>query len=320
MRLLFMGTPVFALPALERLVAQGHEVTVVTQPDRPAGRGHRLQPPPVKERALQLGLRVLQPETLRDPAVQSELAALAPEAGAVVAYGRLIPPALLSLPPLGFLNVHPSLLPRYRGAAPIQRALMDGCTETGVTILYLTQELDAGDIILQERVPVGPDEDAGSLHDRLAQLGAELLAEALHLAARGEAPRIPQDPALATYAEKIGPNDQAIAWERPARVIHNQVRALSPQPGAFCQAPTGLLKVWRTAVGDDGAVADADPGTILAVDARQGLLVATGQGTLWLREVQPAGRRRLAASDYVNGARLRPGDRLRSGEVAAGGD
>ncbi len=278
---------------------------MVTQPDRPAGRGRKLTPPPVAVRARELGLRVLQPERLRD--VQGELAGLAPEVGVVVAYGRLIPRWLLDLPKHGVLNVHPSLLPRYRGASPIPHAILNGDPQTGVTVIRLVEELDAGPILAQERVPIGPQDTAGQLEARLAQVAADLVLRTLEALERGTGTPQPQDEALATYCGKLRKEDGRIRWEEPAVRIERHIRAMDPWPGAFTTRKGQLLKVWRArVVGGEGS---GRPGEVVRV-TREGFVVATGEGTLEVLEVQPSGGRRMSAADYVRGYRIQPGEVL----------
>jgi methionyl-tRNA formyltransferase len=304
-RVIFLGTPAFAVPSLRALAASTSLVAVITRPDRPAGRGRKLTPPPVAVAARKLGLPVLQPERLRDPAVLVDLGALRPDLLVTVAYGRLIPQAVLALPPLGGINLHPSLLPAYRGASPIAAAIRDGATVTGVTIMYLASELDAGDIILQREVPIRPDESAGELEDRLAHEGAALLAEAVRLIARGEAPRRPQDHAKATYAGKITKEDGKIHWNLPAHDIVNLVRAMNPWPSAYTVWRGSLLKVWRALLGEGSG----PPGEVLVAN-EDGITVACGTGTVVLVEVQPEGGRRMTAGEFIRGHRVRPGDRF----------
>lgn len=309
MRILFMGTPQFAVPHLHQLAEAGHElIGVVTRPDRPAGRGHRLQPPPVKLTATELGLPVYQPERLNEPAFRELVSGLAPDCICVVAYGAFLPAWLLELPPGGCVNVHPSLLPKYRGAAPIQRAIFNGDTETGVSTMYMSEEMDAGDVILQERVPIGRDDDSGTLHDRLAHIGARLLVQTVDLIAEGKAPRQPQDESQVTFAPKIEAEDERIDWTQPAKAIDAQVRALRPRPGAYTYYEGRRLKVWRT---QPVALQPAEgrPGQIVAVSG-EGFTVATGDGMLDVLEVQPENGKRLAASAFVNGYRLSVGSGL----------
>lgn len=311
MRIVFMGTPDFAVPSLEALLGAGHELAlVVTQPDRPRGRGRpQPQPPPVKRRAQAHGLPVFQPARVRRPDAIETIRATAPELIVVVAYGQILPPELLAVPVRGCLNVHASLLPRYRGAAPIHWAIIHGEAETGVTTMWMDAGLDTGDMILRRAVPIGPDETVGELHDRLAALGGECLVDTLRAIERGDAPRTPQPAEGATYAPPIRPEHERIDWTRPSRAIHNQVRGMNPWPGAHGLTARGRLKVWRTAVAaEDGAV--AAPGAVVAVDPARGLEVAAGRGSLWLLEVQPENGRRMSGADYANGHGIRPGQPL----------
>jgi methionyl-tRNA formyltransferase len=305
LRVIFMGTPAFAVPSLRALAGAATVVAVVTQPNRRAGRGRKLVSPPVAEAARALGLPVMQPDSLRDGSTQAALSALSPDLLVVAAYGRIIPGSVLALPRLGAINVHPSLLPAYRGPSPIQAAIADGAATTGVTIMYITDELDAGDIILQQEVPIGADETAGELEARLAAIGAELLVEAVRLIARGEAPRRPQDQSRATYTGKITKEDGRIRWERPAPDLVNLIRAVNPWPCAFTTWRGGVLRVWRAEIGSGSGV----PGEVLAAD-EQGITVAAGRGAVVLREVQAEGGRRMSAAEFLRGHRLRAGDRL----------
>ncbi|MCL6449822.1 MAG: methionyl-tRNA formyltransferase [Acetobacteraceae bacterium] len=317
--LAFMGTPEFALPSLEAISGSAHRVlAVVTQPDRPRGRKGVPSPPPVKEWAQARGIRVLQPEDLEDAGFLGELRSLQPDVGVVVAYGRILPAAVLSLPRLGCINLHASLLPRYRGAAPIQWALINGERETGVTVAHLVRELDAGDIILQEPVAISPDDTAGSLGARLAKRGAELLVEALDLLAQGRAPRRPQDGSLASLAPSLGRSREEIRWDWPAARIDGLVRALAPSPGAFTTLGDRVLKVWKgRPLPGDGAEPGCGgpaPGTVTGVGP-EGLVVAAGGGRYLVEELQLEGKRRMAAAEFLRGSPLRPGTVLgRSGE------
>lgn len=314
MKLVFMGTPQFAVPHLKVLAARYDIAAVVTRPDRPAGRGRRITPPPVKEVALELGLSVVQPQKLNDPDFREYIQGLQPDLICVVAYGGFLPRWLLELPPKECVNVHPSLLPKYRGAAPIQRSLMNGDTETGVTTMYLVEEMDAGDIILQERTPIGPDDDAGTLHDRLASIGSELLCKTVDLIAKGTAPRRPQDHDKATLAPKIEPEDELIAWDAPARSIDAKVRGLRPRPGAYTWFRGRRVKVWRLEWSDEAPHQPAEPGTVLEA-SQDGILVATGSGTVRLLEVQPENSKRLTAQEFMNGYRIGAGDRFAEGDA-----
>lgn len=308
MRVVFMGTPQFAVPSLQAVVEAGHDVVlVVTQPDRPAGRGKKMQAPPVKEEALARGLEVAQPASMSDPDFQAKLESLQPDAACVVAFGAMLPSPILNLGRFGCINVHPSLLPEYRGAAPIQRAIMDGRTVTGVTTMFLTEEMDAGDMILQRQAAIEPDDDSGSLHDRLAKVGAQLLVETLAALEQGTAPRIPQDHTLATYAPKIGPDDERLNWQLPASQLHNVIRGLRPRPGAYTYFRGKRLKIWRSHVGE--GMYEADPGEIVAVE-KTAIHVQTGEGILLLSELQPENSKRQTAEAFCNGHRVEVGERL----------
>ena len=318
LRVLFLGSPSFALPALRALEETVSLVAVISQPDRPAGRGRQMTAPAVARHARERGLPLWQPKGLRNPAAIQQITDLAPDLLVTVAYGRIIPAEILAIPPLGPLNAHPSLLPAYRGASPIQRAIADGQTETGVTIIFQTAALDAGDIILQQRVAIGPEETAGQLEVRLADLAASLLVEAVRLVAGGGAPHRPQNEAAATYVGKLTKEDGRIDWTRPARAIANLVRAMDPWPSAYTHRGAGLLKIWRArpeeAEAPAAPVQGEEPGTVLAV-TEEGILAQTGEGALRVLEVQPEGGRRMAAGAYARGHRVQTGERW-----GAGGD
>lgn len=308
-----MGTPDFAVPSLDALVEAGLvPVAVVTVPDKPAGRGQTLRASAVKAAAERHGIAVLQPGSLRDAAFQADLAALRPDVIAVAAF-RILPPEVYQTARLGAFNLHGSLLPAYRGAAPIARALMDGVAETGVTTFLLQPSVDTGDVILRATTPVGRDETAGDVHDRLAALGAEAVVETTRRLLAGTAEAQPQDDALASLAPKLFRDDARIDWAQPARRVHDHVRALSPVPGAWtawtpdADAPAETLKVLRTAVDrEDGRDA---PGTVVAVEPDR-LVVACGTGAVALLDVQRAGKRRMPVADFLRGADLAPGARL----------
>jgi len=318
LRLVFMGTPEFAVPSLRAVLDAGHRVVAVfTQPDRPRGRGHKLLPSPVKEAAMRAGIPVYQPRRLRDAEALDILRGLAPDVICVVAYGLLLPPAVLQLPPLGCVNVHASLLPRHRGAAPIQAALMAGDAVTGVTTMLMDEGLDTGDIILQRPIPIEPDDNAGTLHDKLAVAGAELLVETLRLLAAGQAPRRPQDHAQASYAPKLERAAAALDWARPAEEVRNHVRAFAPVPGAYTAHGERILKVLQVEVHGPGRTG-AQPGQVIAVE-EAGFVVQTGRGAVLVRQVKPSGAAPMTGRDYVNGYRLEVGDLLVT-PVAASGD
>lgn len=306
MRLSFMGTPAFALPSLKALVHAGHEICLVlTQPDRPAGRGRPVSPPPVKLAAEELGLPLLQPDKVREPTVLAALRAARPEAIIVVAYGQLLPETILALPPHRCLNLHASLLPKYRGPAPIPWAIMRGETVTGVTIMQVEARLDAGPILLQQAEPILPRDTAGTLGDRLAVLGAELLCRALDQLARGTARAAPQDESLATYAPKLTTEDTRIDWARDAPALDRVIRGLLPEPGAVTRFGGRRVKILEAFA---EPAPSAPPGTVLATDPGRGVLVATGQDGLLLTRVQPENRRAMTAAEFARGYRVRPGD------------
>ena len=305
MKLVFAGTPEFAAVSLEALLRARHDVALVlTQPDRPAGRGLKTQRSAVKQLALVRGIPLLQPPRLTESTTLAAIAAAKPAAVVVAAYGLILPPALLALPPRGCLNVHASLLPRWRGAAPIQRALLAGDTTTGITIMQMDEGLDTGPILLQEAIAIAPDDTAGSLHDKLAALGARLLLRAL------EAPPAPvaQDAKAATYAARIARNDAEIDWRDTAAAIERRIRALDPVPGAQTRHEGAVLKIWRAGI---ERRVRAAPGTVCAVEPA-GIVVACGTDALRITELQRAGGKRLAARAFLAGSRLASGARFES--------
>ncbi|MEW6457533.1 MAG: methionyl-tRNA formyltransferase [Bacillota bacterium] len=298
--LVFMGTPDFAVPALRALVESEFRVLrVVTQPDRPRGRGNKLAPGPVKAYALKQGLEILQPVNIRDHVFVDLIRELRPDFIVVAAFGRILPGVVLDIPRLGCVNVHASLLPRYRGAAPIHWAVMNGEPETGVTTMLMDEGLDTGDILLQEKTAIGPDDNFGVVHDRLAELGAVLLVRTLDRLTAGELVPRPQNESRATYAPPLRREHEVIDWTRTAEEIKNQVRGLDPWPGAHTMLNGRVLKVWRAEIaGDRGG---GRPGQVLLADPVHGLVVSTGAGAVRLLEVQPAGRRRVRAEDFLRG-------------------
>ena len=309
MRVVFFGTPQFAVPSLEQLIQSAHDVVgVVTQPDRPRGRGQKVTDAPVKVTAVQHGLPVFQPARLRDPEVKETLTRWAPELGVVAAYGKILPENVLNLPRLGMINVHASLLPRYRGAAPVQRAVIDGMPETGVTIMRMVLDLDAGGMFAKVTRPIGSDETSDIVERDLAHLGASLLLEVIDDLAAGRAVEEPQDDSLSTYASKITKEEGLIDWTLAATDIHNRVRGLYPWPHAFSYLNGERLIVMRSHVAPEPT--SADPGTI--VDVSSGAIsVATGHGgRLAIDEVQPEGRRAMKVRDYLAGHPIQPGTRF----------
>lgn len=311
MRIVFFGTSEFAVPSLQALHAVGHEVlAVVTQPDKPHGRGMQIAASPVKRAAEQLGLPLLQPRRVRAESFLARMRELAPEALALAAFGQIIPQGLLDIPPVGPINVHGSLLPKYRGAAPIQRALMAGETEAGVTTMWMDATLDTGDILLASSLPIEDDDTSGTLIPKLADLGAKMLLETLEGLAAGTLVRQPQDHTMATLAPALLPDDGQIRWEETADQIRNRVRGVSPKPGAFAILQGKRVKFWITRVLAEQT--DAAPGTILRLNkSPAGVAVAAGQGTvLLLTETQPDSGKRMPADAWARGIHLTTGNRF----------
>ena len=312
MKILFMGTPDFALFSLKALVEESrHEICgVVTQPDKPKGRGYALLPPPVKVYAEEKGIAVYQPATLRDEDFASLLSELAPELIVVVAFGKILPLNVLDFPKHGCINVHGSLLPEYRGAAPMQRAIIDGKAVTGITTMYMAAGLDTGDMLLKYELPIGENDDFEVIHDSLGALGAKALLDTIALLESGEAARVPQDDTLATYAKKITKDDCLLCFESDARTLHNLVRGLSPFPLSFTHTPDGkLLKVIETRVADETTEHCAeDCGKVLSLD--NGIEVACAKGSIRILRLLPEGKSRMSAEDFVRGRKISVGDKL----------
>ena len=299
MRVVFMGTPDIAATCLKKIIADGFDVVgVYTQPDRPKNRGMKLAFSPVKEVALENGLPVFQPENFREEATVDQLRTLQPDVVAVVAYGRILPQSVLDVPKQGCINIHASVLPSYRGSAPYQWAVLDGLTETGVTAMYLCREMDAGDIIEVSKTPIGENETAGELLDRLAVLGADLLSKTLTSFAAGTVTAVPQDSAKATYAPMLDKSMCPIDWNKTARQVHNHVRGMNPWPVATTEIQGKRFKVYATAVLEEKT--KAAPGTILAL-TKTGLKMACGDGVVEIRTLQAEGGKRMAAPDYFRG-------------------
>jgi methionyl-tRNA formyltransferase len=308
MRIVFMGTPEFAVPSLQAVVKSGHEVVlVVTQPDKPAGRGLKLKPPPVKVIAQQMGLPVFQPEKLNVPDSLQVIANAKPDVLVVVAYGRILKEECLAIPPKGCINVHPSLLPKYRGPAPIQHAILNGDEVTGVTTMFMDARMDTGDIILQREVPIDPEDTAGTLSEKLSVVAADLLVETLKLVEEGKAPRVPQDHSKATYAPFLPPEIAHLKFDQPAKYLRNLIRALNPDPGAFAFFRGKRVKFWRAEVVEEQPT--EQPGTIVAVDKNR-LLIATGEGLLMPTELQTEGKRSLSVSEWLKGTQPQVGERF----------
>jgi methionyl-tRNA formyltransferase len=303
MRIVFIGTGAIGLPTLRALCrTSDHElIGVVTQPDKPVGRRQKLEPPPIKAELVETSLPVLQPRRLRDEESVRQIRALAPEVIVVMAYGQILPKDVLEIPNIACLNLHASLLPKYRGAAPIQAAIAAGDSETGITVMYMDAGLDTGDILLQEKLGILPNDTGGSLHDRLAEIAPDALLKALAQLARGDAPRQPQDPSRATYAAKLSRDDGKIDWSEPAEVIERKIRAYDPWPGAFttlvdASAHPHHLKIFRASIISQSA---GPPRAVSTAGSE--LVVATGRGALRLEEVQLEGKRRLRAAEFLRG-------------------
>ena len=307
MRLIFAGTPDFAVAALNALIAAKHDVALVlTQPDRPAGRGMRESPSPVKRLAQQHGIEVFQPVSLKSPDAQSKIADVKADVMVVAAYGLILPQVVLDLPRLGCINVHASLLPRWRGAAPIQRAILAGDGETGITIMQMAAGLDTGPMLLCGAVPIAPDDTTATLHDKLAELGGELIVQALQRLESGTLTAVEQPAEGVTYAEKIAKQESVIDWTMPVPDIERRVRAFDPFPVARTQWRGETWRIWKATAW----IADVrEPGSIIAVEKGR-IVVSCGQGALALMELQRAGGKRLTAREFLQGVSLQAGDRL----------
>ncbi|GAB4296862.1 MAG: methionyl-tRNA formyltransferase [Desulfuromonadia bacterium] len=306
MRIVFMGTPEFAVPTLDALAGGEDEIVlVVTQPDRPKGRGQALQPPPVKRRAMERGIPVMQPLKVREPETLAAIQGYHPDLIVVVAFGQILPKPLLEMPTHGCINVHASILPRYRGAAPINWCIIEGEKETGITTMQMDVGLDTGDMLLKRSIPIGPEETAGELHDRLMTLGAETMVETLALLKRGELSPVKQDDALATYAPMLKKETGLVDWTKPAQAIVNLVRGVDPWPGAYCWLEGMMLKIFSPRPGERRG----EPGTVLSATAA-GIEIACGDGSVIFREVQAEGRRRMDAASFCAGHRIPPGARI----------
>lgn len=312
-RIICMGTPEFACPTLQTLLDREEQVIAVfTQPDRPKGRGQRLQAPPVKELALAHGLPVFQPIKVRAPEVIEQIRELRPDLIVVVAFGQILPKALLEIPPQGCVNVHASLLPRYRGAAPLNWCIVNGETETGVTTMLMDVGLDTGPMLLKKATPIDPDEDILSLHDRMSQLGADLLGETLDGLKAGNITPQPQDDSDTCYAPLLKKEHGLIDWHQPAREIHNLVRGLASWPGTVTLLDGQPLKLFRTAIGSGSGI----PGTILSI-GKEGIEVACGSGSLLIKELQAAGSKRMEAASFLAGHPLTIGTLLKTPQSSA---
>lgn len=312
-RILFFGTSTFALPALQQLSAAGYEIVgVVTQPDRPSGRGGKLTPPPLKLLAESLDLLVLQPESCREPEFIAHAKSLAPDISVVVAYGQFLPDSLRLLPQMGTVNLHGSLLPKYRGAAPVQRAIWAGEQETGVTLMWMAKQMDAGDIIATVHTDIGATETGADLYERLAVMAAPLLLHHLPSILAGTAPHIPQYTEKVTFAPAIKKEERVIDWRNEAMVISLQIRALAPAPAAYTAFRGIMVKILSAAVVDESNETPkaGEPGQVIEVNNKDGLSVATGDGILNLKMVHPAGKRPMSGADFARGNHLSIGEKF----------
>ncbi|RAZ79257.1 methionyl-tRNA formyltransferase [Planococcus halotolerans] len=305
-KIVFMGTPAFSVPILRMLVEEGYNViSVVTQPDRPVGRKKVLTPTPVKEEALRLGLPVYQPQKLKNPEELQAVLDLEADLVVTAAFGQILPSEILETPKLGAINVHASLLPAYRGGAPIHQAIIDGQKETGVTIMYMVDRLDAGDIISQTAVPIEKHDHTGSMFDKLSAAGTELLKETLPSIIDGTNERIPQDESLVTFARNISREQERIDWNRSAEEIYNQVRGLHPWPVAYTSFKQDNMKIWWSEIADESK--KGTPGKVVRL-TEDAIHVQTGKGILAITELQPAGKKRMSAKDYLTGPKIQAGD------------
>jgi len=309
MRIVFMGTPDFAIPSLQRLVNSKHEVVgVVTSPDKPKGRGLRLSESPVKKFSEEHNLKIFTPENLKLDDFFYSLKELNPDLSVVVAF-RILPEKIFSLPPLGTINLHASLLPKYRGAAPINWALINGETKTGLTTFYIQKKVDTGDLILQKEIDILPEETFGELHDRLATLGADFLFQTLDLIEKGEAKPTKQDHALASPAPKITREHGQIDWSKEATQIKNQIRGLSPIPAAFTLYKGKILKIYKAKVIGETSFSDGF-GEVVESDNKEKIWAKTKEGILEITELQPEGKRKMSAEEFVRGYRIKVGEKL----------
>lgn len=309
MNIIFMGTPDFAVPVLQQLIdSPYHMAAVVTQPDRPVGRKKVLTPPPIKRLAEAANLAVLQPEKVRNPQAIEEILSYRPDLLVTCAYGQILPEALLKAPKYGAINVHASLLPEYRGAAPIHKAIMDGKKETGITIMYMVKALDAGDMLSQVKVEIDEDDTVGTLHDKLSEAGARLLMETIPGLLENKITPISQDASKVTYVSTLTREDEQIDWKNSGESIYNHIRGMDPFPGAFTIYQNKTLKLWKSMKVDGKA--DCAPGTVLKID-QEGFTVKTGDNTgIKIMECQPSGKKRMAASDFLRGIAMSEGDVL----------
>lgn len=305
MRIVFMGTPDFAVPTLRALCEKHQVVAVVSQPDKPKGRGKRLQPTPVKMAAMEYNLPVYQPEKIRDEEFIKTLRSFNADIFIVVAYGQILPEEILNIPPMGCVNVHGSLLPKYRGAAPIQMAIVNGEEKTGVTIMYMEKGLDSGDMILKKEMPIEKTDTYGTLHDKMCVVGAEALIEALELMEQGKVNAVKQDDRFSTYAARIEKGNAQIVWKRPSYQVVNTIRGFNPVPGAFSFYKEEMVKIWN---GVEVQGYTGEPGEIVDVDLKKGIVVKTGDSAVLITELQVKGGKKMPATDYLRGHTIEKGE------------
>ena len=304
-----MGSPDFAVPSLRSLQSAGHDIVAVfTQPDKPKGRGKELAPTAVKKAALELGLQVYTPQSIKTEDSLTMLKEFSPEVIVVVAYGKILPKAILELPPKGCINVHASLLPKYRGAAPIHRAVINGDQLTGVTTMYMDVGLDTGDMIYKTEIPISFEDTVGLVHDKLAQAGAQLIIKTLEDLEKGVAPRVKQADAEATYAAILTKEDEIIKWSQTAQAVYNHIRGMNPFPGTFTKLQGEILKTWNVQL--ENYEHQAKPGTVIKVDSKKGILVACGKNAVWLTEIQPKSGKRMSGDAFVRGYKVSEGEIL----------
>jgi methionyl-tRNA formyltransferase len=311
MRLIFMGTPAFAVPTLETMPDMGHDIAAVfCQPDRPAGRGRSIAFSPVKQKAIEFGLPIYQPENLNTLQVVQTISNFKPEILVVVAYGLKLPKEILDIPKQGAINLHPSMLPKYRGAAPINHALINGDQMTGITSILMNEKMDAGDIVLQEEVRVHDNENAGELETRLALLGADLMARSMDVISGGNYPFKKQDEALVTFAPKLSPENGHINWNKTSLQIKNQILGVTPRPGAFSLFKEKRLEILKIDIEYQSSNIGGKPGTMISIDKNSGPIVKTGDGVAVLTGVKPQGKKEMSGSEFVRGYRPEAGDIL----------
>jgi len=318
-RIVFMGTPEFAVPSLKKLMENEEILGVVTQPDRPRGRGQKVRPSPVKSAVQGTDIPVYQPEKVSDPDFISEIKKLSPQVLVVVAYGQIIPSELFNYPKYEAVNLHASLLPEYRGASPIHWAVINGEQKTGLTTMFISEEMDAGDIIYQKEIPIKPTDTVGSLHDKMAEEGAELLMKTMCSLETGDNPRIEQDHSKATLAPRIKKEDALIDWNLPAEKIKNLVRGTNPWPGAYTFYRGKRLKILTVEISEklklNSDKPESEPGTVVYTDDKEGIIVKTGCGLIALKEVKPAGKRKMKAVDFLHGYHIAEGTKFSRSEV-----